>query len=473
MKLFNTICHFEWLQLKRQKTQWISLLVFFLIGCYAIYSGHRTIQKQNMVLSKLQQQYDKDHELALQKFTDTLTAETKAQAATAGMAQMINFRMPPLALDHPEGLAVLSIGQRDVNPYYQKVKSSINYLDQENVEISNPAQLFAGNFDLSFVLIYLLPLLIITLCYHTYAEEKEQGTYSLLSIQAANLTTIMHCKLLFRLGIILCLILLLNLIGFLAAAQQAALSISSMMLWLSLSLAYIIFWFAICYFFLQLKRSSIVTALQLVAAWLFFLILLPSLTNSYLSLRYPIPLRASLASYQRHISEEVWEMKPIALADSFNRYNPQYKSSINLAKDSTRNGERFIAGYYDLSERKIARFARGIDEQLAQKNKMASQLAVINPSIQLQYLFNGLAHTGRSDHQNFKQAVVSFQKKWKHHLFRYQLAGIHFTPTELEQLPKFKLENPSNNLSIWIGSLSLWLGAGLFLLISLTIKRKI
>ena len=473
MKLFNTICHFEWLQLKRQKTQWISLFVFFFIGCYAIYSGHRTIQKQNMVLATLQQQYEHDHELALEKFTDTLTAETKAQAASAGMAQMINFRMPPLALDRPNSFATLAIGQRDVNPYYQKVKSSINYLDQENVEISNPAKLFAGNFDLSFVLIYLLPLLIITLCYHTYAEEKERGTYSLLSIQAANLTTIMNYKLLFRLAIVIGLVLLLDLVGFAVAGLQSTLFLSSAMLWLWLSLAYIVFWFAICYFFLQFKRNSIVTALQLVGAWLFFLILLPSLTNSYLSLKYPIPLRASLASYQRHVSEEVWEMKPIVLADSFNRNNPQYNSSIDLAKDSTKNGERFIAGYYDLSERKVARFAKGIDQQLAQKNQMAGKLAVINPSIQLQYLFNALAHTGRSDYQNFRQAVTHFQKEWKHHLLRYQLTGTHFTPAELKQLPKFKLENPTAYSSIWMGSLSLWIGAALFLLISLTIKPKI
>ncbi|KQC01739.1 DUF3526 domain-containing protein [Pedobacter sp. Hv1] len=472
MKLFNTIFHFEWIQLKRQKTQWISLFVFFIIGCYATYAGHRTIQKQNLVLTKLQQQYNQDHVLTLQKFTDTLTAETKAQAAQAGMAQIINFRMPPLALDHPHALATLSIGQRDVNPYYQKVKSSVNYLDQENVEISNPAQLFAGNFDLAFVLIYLLPLLIITLCYPTYAEEKEQGTYALLSIQASNLTTILNYKLLFRLTVVLGLVLLLNLVGFAVAGQQTVLSLSSAMLWLWLSLAYIAFWFAICYFFLQFKRSSIVTALQLIGAWLFFLILLPSLTNSYISLKHPIPLRASLASYQRHVSEEVWEMKPIVLADSFNRYNPQYNSSINLAKDSTKNGERFIAGYYDLSERKVARFAKHIDQQLVQKNQMAAQLAVINPSIQLQYLFNALAHTGRNDHQNFKQAVSRFQKEWKHHLLRYQLTGTYFTPAELKQLPKFKLENDTNNLSIWMGSLSLWIGTMLFLMLSLMINKK-
>lgn len=472
MKLFNTICHFEWLQLKRQRTQVLSLVVFFLIGCYAIYSGRVTIQKQTTVLDTLQQQYHKDQTLALQKFTDTLTAESKAEAASAGMAAMINFRMPPLATAPPSGLAILSIGQRDVNPYYQKVKSAVNYLDQENVEISNPTKLFTGNFDLSFVLVYLLPLLIISLCYATYAEEKERGTYALLSIQSAKLHTVLNYKLLFRLGITLALVFLLNLVGFLFASKQAAISLSSVGLWLWLSLSYIIFWFAICYFFLQFKRSSIITALQLVSAWLFFLILLPSLTNSYLSLQHPAPLRASLASYQRQVSEEVWEMKPLALTDSFNRHHPQYNSTINLAKDSTRNGERFIAGYYDLTERKVGRVAKAIDLQLAEKQEMASKLAVINPSIQLQYLLNALAHTGRSDYQEFKEAVAGFQQRWKHLILRYQLSGTQFKAEELKQLPKFQLTPKTNYLSIGLGSLSLWVTTTLFLLISFTIKRK-
>lgn len=469
MNLFKTIFHFEWIQLKRQYTQICALALFMVIGCYAINSGSSIIAHQKTVIDTLKQQYNRDYALTIKKFTDTLTPETKAQAANAGLPQMINFRIPPIAINEPNGMASLAIGQRDVNPYYQKVKSNVNFLDNENVELSNPSILFAGNFDLSFVLIYLLPLLIITLCYNSYAEEKEQGTYALLSIQSASILKIMIYKLLFRGAIVLIVVMVLNAIGFIVAGSTGA----GALLWSYITLLYIAFWFVICYFFVQRKNNSIITALKLVGAWLFFLILLPSFSNAFLALTNPIPLRANLASFARHTSEEVWSTKPVILADSFNRNNPQYSSSINLAKDSTRSGERFIVGYYDLLERRVSRYANTINNELEKRNSSAKFLAKFNPSITMQYLYNGIAKSGRNDYQNFESQISNFQKKWKHHLYSKQLIGANFTKEELKNLPKFTQSYTSVTSEILKGSISLWLGLILFLLgANLASKRK-
>ncbi|MFC4213401.1 DUF3526 domain-containing protein [Pedobacter lithocola] len=466
MNLFKTIFHFEWIQLKRQYTQLLALALFLVIGFYAIHSGSNVIRHQKTVIDTLNQQYNKDYALAIKKFTDTLTPETKAQAANAGMPQMINFRIAPIAINEPSGLAVLAIGQRDVNPYYQKVKSSVNFLDNENVELSNPTILFAGNFDLSFVLIYLLPLLIITLCYNSYAEEKEQGTYALLSIQSASILKIMVYKLLFRGVIVIIIVMALSTIGFIVSGSIGGVTLSDAALWSYVTVLYIAFWFAICYFFVQLRNNSIITALKLVGAWLFFLILLPSVSNSYLSLTKPIPLRANLASFARHASEEVWSTKPVILADSFNKSNPQYNSSINLEKDSTRSGERFIVGYYDLLERKVSRYAHGINSELEKRNLSAQFLAKFNPSITMQYLYNGIAQSGRNDYKEFENQISNFQKKWKHHLYSKQLIGANFTKEELTSLPKFAKSKLSTISEILKGSISLWIGFILFLLLA-------
>lgn len=466
MKLLKTIFHFEWIQLKRQYIQLLALALFLLIGCYAINSGSNLIQHQKTVIDTLHQQYNRDYALAIKKFTDTLTPETKAQAANAGMPQIINFRIAPIAINEPSGLAALAIGQRDVSPYYQKVKSSVNFLDNENVELSNPSILFAGNFDLSFVLIYLLPLLIITLCYNSYAEEKEQGTYALLSIQSASVLKIMIYKLLFRGAIVLIVVMVLNAIGFIVSGRIGVVSLTDVVVWSYVTLLYIAFWFAICYFFVQLRNNSIITALKLVGVWLFFLILLPSVSNSYLSLTNPIPLRANLASFARHASEEVWSTKPVVLADSFNKNNPQYNSSINLAKDSTRSGERFIVGYYDLLERKVSRYAYGTNSGLEKRNFSAQFLAKFNPSITMQYLYNSIAKSGRNDYKEFENQISNFQKKWKHHLYSKQLIGANFNKEELKSFPKFAKSKVSNISEILKASISLWIGFILFLLLA-------
>jgi ABC-2 type transport system permease protein len=463
MKLLITIFSFEWIQLKRQPTQLWALFVFMLVGLYAIYSGSAVTQRQRVVIDTLSKQYEQDYALTLKKFADTLTPETKAQAAFAGLPQMINFRIPPLATDPPSPLAALSVGQRDINPYYQKVKSNVSFLDNQNVEISNPSTLFAGNFDLSFVLIYLLPLLIITLCYGSYAEEREQGTYALLSIQALSIEKVMLYKLLFRGTVVLVVVLLLCTAGFLATAAT-----DGIFQWLYLTVVYLFFWLSVCYFFVQTKSSSIITALKLVAVWLFFLILLPSLSNTYLSLTHPIPLRADLASFERHISEEVWTMKPAELAAAFDKHNPQYRASINPAKDSTSSGPRFIVGYYDMLERKVGAFAKKLHATLDSRSIMARKLASANPSMTLQYLYNATARTGRADYQDFEKQISSFQKKWKHHLYTKQLWEKNFSQQELKKLLKFEMTVQPRTAEVLKGSLAIWSGVFLFLLLGLS-----
>ncbi|WP_113653208.1 DUF3526 domain-containing protein [Pedobacter namyangjuensis] len=466
MNLFKTIFRFEWIQLKRQYAQLFALALFLIIGCYAVYSGSSVIKHQKTVIDTLNQQYNSDYELAVRKFTDTLTPESKAQAANAGVPQAIDFRLPPVASNQPKGFASLAVGQRDVNPYYQKVRSQVDFLDNGNMELSNPSTLSAGNFDLSFVLVYLLPLLIITLCYGSYAEEKEQGTYALLTIQSASISRIMIYKLLFRAAVVLVVTGLLSSIAFIAAEIIGATSLSDILLWSYITLMYIAFWFAVCYFFIQLKNSSIATALKLVGVWLFFLIALPSITNAYLSLANPVPLRADLASFARHAAEEVWETKPAALAALFNKNNPQYNSSINPAKDSTQNGQRFIVGYYDLLERKVSGYAKAINDEIEARNAQAQLLAKFSPSVTMQYLYNAIAQSGRDGHMDFQRQLSVFQKKWKHHIYSRQLAEVNFTREELKDLPKFTKANPTSSTEILKGSLSIWAGLMLFLLLA-------
>lgn len=469
----RTIFHFEWLQLRRQPALFFALIVFFLIGCYAIYSGRQTTYHQKTVIDTLKRQYVQDYDLALKKFTDTLSPEAKAQASYAGLPQMINFRIPPLAINAPQGLATLSVGQRDVNPYYQKVKSSVNFLDNENVELSNPFTLFTGNFDLAFVLVYLLPLLIIALCYNVFAEELEKGTYALLRIQSQGVFKVINAKLAFRLVLAVTITLLLSLLGFWVSSGIGQVSVTGIMLWCYASLLYVGFWVSVCYFVVQLKRNAVVSALSLLGIWLFFLVLLPSLANTYVAVAKPTPLRADLASYQRHVSEEIWSTKPQLLADTFNRNNPQYNSTINPAKDSTRNGERFVVAYYDLLERKVSSYAKKIDQEIRERNRLSDQISLINPSVSLQYLYNEVAHSGRADYLSFQQQISQFQRVWRHHLYQRQLAEINFKKEELAQLPKFKREVKTNLFKVMAHSVPIWVALFLFLFLGLWAKKII
>src|SRR3546814_6574788 len=68
--------------------------------------------------------------------------------------------------------------------------------DLDNFEIENPLNLMTGTFDISFVVIFLLPVFIIALTYDMLSGEKESGTLALAMTQPVSLRTFMAGKLL-------------------------------------------------------------------------------------------------------------------------------------------------------------------------------------------------------------------------------------------------------------------------------------
>lgn len=82
-------------------------------------------------------------------------------------------------------LAALNIGLRDLNPSIQGV--TIRNLEEQknNSDFFNPANTAVGNFDFSFVLVFLFPLVIIAFCYNVISEdqEKEPGNYFLYKVK--------------------------------------------------------------------------------------------------------------------------------------------------------------------------------------------------------------------------------------------------------------------------------------------------
>lgn len=435
--MLSAIFKQEWLLFRRQKAEITALVLFMLIGMLSIRTGYHSIALQSTQTDSIRQAYQTDLNAALARFNDTATPAKKAQARHAGMPQVINFRLPQNVILVPRPLSALSLGQSDIQPFYHQVKTSIDFTAPPNVPVSNPSRLFAGNFDLSFVLIFLLPLFVIAFCYPVYAMEKEAGTLTLLMVQGASIQRIMIYKLLFRLLIFTIVLMILNLAGFLAASLIQPVTGSEVISWTGCSFAYLLTWFAIAYLIISFKRSAPVTAMAMAGVWLLLLILIPSAINMYLSMKYPIPLRDALSSFDRHTGEEVWASPPRVLADSFFRYNPQYASLKDPAKDSLRTGKIFIVAYYDLKERKVKRMAELFDQEVQQHNEVAARLSRWDPPLLLQAAFNAMAGTDRNSYLQFNDKADQFRKTWRDFLYGFQLTETSLKPAEFHAFPVF------------------------------------
>lgn len=439
MKQLATLFRFEWYRLIRSPLLLITLAAFTMIAAFAIHTGRASMQVRLQQLDSIRTAYQRDFRAQWQLISDTTTAG-KLKAGSAGLAAVVNFRLPQNALWQPRALQTLAAGISDLQPYYHLVQTTVNYTEPPNIPVSNPVRLFAGNFDLAFVWLYLLPLLIIAFCYPLYAEEKERGTAALLTIQGRNLRRIILGKLLFRTVLISILVALLNLAGFIASPGQ--LTAGEALAWVWITQVYILLWTAIAWLIVSLRANSTMTALLLTACWLLTTIVAPALSNIYVTARYPVPLRTELASLQRHESEEIWSMPPRVLVDSFNAAHPQYAGSSNPAKDTQGISTRFVAGYYYLLEKRVQRAATTLDEESAQRNHYFATMAALNPVLHTQQQYSQLAGSGFSDYQQYRHAVAAFQQQWKHFLYPFQLADQKLGPTEFLQFPVFREDRP-------------------------------
>jgi ABC-2 type transport system permease protein len=452
MQLFKAIFLFEMRLLARQKFTLFLIGFFFAAGLYSIYDGYRFTQKQLSAIDSLQHEYQKKYQEAVASFSaDTTTTAGKTLFNQAGIPSVIEYKNPLYAIHKPQSISILSIGQRDLAPYYNVITRKRNFVQGANAEISNPEVLAAGNFDLAYVMIYLLPLLAIALSYNTLSKEKEQQTDKLLSLQGTYFGRIISYKLVFRFMLIGIIAWLLSIIGFISSALLISFDPAADILWLLSISTYLLFWFSVIFFIIRLGQSSVHNALYLFGLWCFFLMLLPALCNALVRLYCPIPLKTDAAVALRENSEAVWALPRKLLIDTFYLNNPKY-AHLRTASDTSENSNKRFAAYYDLLGHRMTQVIKNYNQYPEKQNAAANSLSWINPATKTQYILNGIAETGLKDYLSYQDQVNAFQKIWVDFMNDYIISDKKLSLNDLRNLPEFKLKPPSNkNQHILLG----------------------
>lgn len=287
IQTLKILWRFEAISMFRNSFQMLLFASILLLGLYAIYYGNAIIQVQRQTIEAVGEierdefnEYRRSFEMTPSSTKEEQVLQIASDPAYAWHRHGYHAILPPHAY------AALALGQRDVEPYYYKLTGMSLYYQLFEGELANPLKLYAGNFDLSFVLIYLFPLLVIAFTYGLYAEEKENGVLPLLNIQPIGLNKIILVRFGFYFLLITGLGILLSLIGFMVSG--IGLDGLAAVLWSATLLCYLGFWFALMYALVALKRNSSLTAISAAALWLFFLIVFPAVLNSYATASHPV-----------------------------------------------------------------------------------------------------------------------------------------------------------------------------------------
>ncbi|MFH7015428.1 DUF3526 domain-containing protein [Flavobacterium sp. FlaQc-47] len=325
----------------------------------------------------------------------------------------------------------LAIGQRDVNPSIQSVTIRGLEAQKYDAELHNPNNLLSGNIDFSFVMIYLFPLLIIAFSYNLVSEEKESGTWKIVATQTEN--TFLYILKLFYIRI-LSLILLLTIVLFAAVLFLEIPFDTSLLTFYGLGILYILFWFAISFFIVSLQKNSNFNAVILLTIWLFIIIILPAIINTYVVNKYPIPEALELTVKQRNAYHEKWDMDKKITMDKFYHHYPQFK------KYPLPEGEFNWLWYYAMQQAgddDSAKQSQELENKLQQRNHESQLIAQFIPTLHTQIQLNEIAKSDLGNQLLFLKETKLFHEKMR--LYFYPKI---FDNTEVakENWSKFKVE---------------------------------
>jgi len=483
MKNINTIFRFEWQQLVRATLMRWLLLLLTACSCYAIYYGNQSIAMQVKNIAFLEHLSDSTKQVFHNYFTNKQVADSM-RFGWADMNSLYdgftteNYLENNVAVNKPNRLSHLSIGQRDIYPVYRKVTARSLYydgngisLDDKYAETNNPHKLLAGNFDLSFVFLYLFPLLIIALCYNILSEEKEQGTFPILNTQPVALIKIVAYKFLFKFLLVVALVAIYSLLGYIFSPVKQPYPLLSFLSWLIILSSYMLFWFAIAFLIVSLKYNSSVSALSLVGCWMLFLIIIPSLINNYVAANYKI---SSRTKFVREVGKQIgsiWEMNDsITLPVYYNAF-PQFAvnplkplwtdkdSYDSLSKNEdidTRYNKKLLLYHFILDQNIKAQLAV-YNQQITYKLIAAEKFEWLNPAVTTQEALNDISASGYRQNQQFRNATAAYQDTVFNTTNRFIFGDKKLTLDDYKSYPPFRIDNTSINTKEVISAIALLL----------------
>ncbi len=422
------------------------LLVIFLAGLYAIEHGRRVIVAQQNVIKatpKMQREH-LDKMLALHATPDPMNA-----------LYYINF----FTIHEPSRFAPLSIGLRDVNPFNLKVRILALEGQLYDSDISNPATLALGNFDLAFLLVFLYPLLIIAFTHNTLSAEQEQGTWTIVCSQPVSRLKVLAVKA----GVRFLPIIVVWLLTLLVCLLWLRLPVDRRFGFVAMiSSAYLLFWFSTSVFLMSMRRSSNFNALALLGVWLALAILTPAALNVALATLLPVPEALAVTVDQREGYHRQWDRpKAETMRRFFERY-PEY-AGFQAPPDRFSWGWYFAAQH--LGDEESAPSSAEFRAKLEQRQQWMRRLAMVTPTINAQAAFNQIAQTDLANHLAYLDSVRGYHEAARRFFYPYLMRNDEPPPVNWEGLSRHQFSDETQTVSFPSSSLSLLaISAGLILL---------
>ena len=286
MKMIH-IFWFEQKHFRRSPSKVFSFTLFLLACVYSIYNGFELQQTQQSTIQTIIQEQEKDLDKTRTWFSEGKNGpEDRAWVDIHEPYWALRYT-PTYTIKRASALLPLGIGQTEQYGYYKEIDFWSSTYDNDMVEeIANPERLLQGSIDFSFLVIYLLPLLLIILTYNIGGLERDKHFDKLVIIQSGSIRKWTCIRFAFYVSIML--ITVVSLILVVAYVNHdLALSIDTLCKLILLATGYILFFSAIYFMVLWKGSGSRTIAFNMITIWLSLCVIIPGFVHQIASLQSP------------------------------------------------------------------------------------------------------------------------------------------------------------------------------------------
>jgi len=411
--MLKTIFIYELKYLIRNKILIILSVVLFIISGYALFNGSSFYNKQIAVIDKLKTKDSLSYSTILEKLkSDSLEKKDPREYKSLTFASWAIFDNKFNVYWKPNPASVISIGNRDVYPYYQEILPVSLYMRLFKNEISNPNMLLIGNIDFSYIIIFVFPLFIIALLFNFSSQNKETGIQPFLFVNVLSIKKLVYTRLVFYTLIVLAILALLFFLAFFLLLNNHSYGILIKLF--LLSCLFSLFWVGVCYAVNQLNRSSVFNITSLISLWLVFSVLIPSVSNQLAAYKYPInseEITKNIRRIQLKDDDAAFEAVLKKFYAKYPHYNTPDTSGANLfSKAYLAQGQ--------LSDLEGDSLLNGICDKMLQKQKFLTAISFANPTMCLQNYFANATETNLTDYVSYLKKLQQFNVDLKQFYFR-------------------------------------------------------
>ena len=417
------------------RNKWLPILGLLLLitFAFATYNGNFKAQKRSKEIAAIEAK-TANRDTNMLKVLDSVEQGISVKTHPRNIPSspmVLGYQFPRIATMPPNSMSAIAIGQSDIFSDVIIPKTVEDDFSIDFTEMTNSVQLLFGSFDLTFAIIYLLPLLIIAFSYNILSAEKERGALRLLASQPISIYKWIFQKMLLRFFWISIIAI---------AALAIAFLINDITLWqiqlvwfIGLTLVYMLFWFSLSFLINLLGSSSAKNAVFLIGLWVLLVLLVPSALNQIGNSIYPTPSRNKMVNTMRELKVDA-SKKQDEIMDNYLRDHPEL--ATKGGKGNYNFWHRYMASL-DLVAQEIDPLFSLYDQQLKTQQSWIDKWIWLSPSLIINKEMNRISGNSTADYQNFKNQVLVFSKEWRYHLITMLYNQQPFTSKDYDSLPSF------------------------------------